>query len=255
MHVPDRLLSRGVAVVGLDDLNSDYNVWLKEASFRRLLALPRFEFVRCDRAEHSPMERLMRLTYAPMSSVGRSSARMPYSVDHGVDHALSPCAAAEKSLQLMARIASHLRRREFDSSRTVSRRNVQALRSSSSRARCSKNGRLSYSTTGRCASTSRSSTTSARRLFGSTIERRCRIRPGPALVSIQSRVAHCIGNRTAVATSLVELVRLVRLIEEYASKRATLNLLPPSRSTGQGRDLRACRRIDGRCVLPYGDTD
>lgn len=50
-----RLLERGDAVVGLDNLNDYYDVGLKEARLQRLLAKPGFSFTRLDIADRAGM--------------------------------------------------------------------------------------------------------------------------------------------------------------------------------------------------------
>lgn len=55
MHVCERLLARGEAVVGIDNLNSYYDVRLKEARLARLRALPGFRFERMDLADRPAM--------------------------------------------------------------------------------------------------------------------------------------------------------------------------------------------------------
>ena len=57
-HVSKRLLERGDAVVGLDNLNAYYDVKLKEARLERLGPLRGFEFVRADTADRAAMEKV-----------------------------------------------------------------------------------------------------------------------------------------------------------------------------------------------------
>ena len=57
-HVSKRLLERGDAVVGLDNLNAYYDVKLKEARLERLRAMRGFEFVRADTADRTAMEKV-----------------------------------------------------------------------------------------------------------------------------------------------------------------------------------------------------
>lgn len=57
-HLAARLLERGDAVVGIDNLNSYYDVSLKEARLARLVARERFEVVRADIADRGAMERV-----------------------------------------------------------------------------------------------------------------------------------------------------------------------------------------------------
>ena len=56
-HAAKRLLDRGEAVVGLDDINDYYDVSLKEARLA-LLAHPNFRFVKLDLADREGMKRL-----------------------------------------------------------------------------------------------------------------------------------------------------------------------------------------------------
>ncbi len=54
-HVAEALLARGEAVLGLDNLNSYYDVRLKQARLRRLNARPGFTFQRIDLADRDAM--------------------------------------------------------------------------------------------------------------------------------------------------------------------------------------------------------
>lgn len=58
MHVAEALLDRGEAVVGVDNLNSYYDVRLKEARLARLDGRPGFTFYRADVADRDAMEAL-----------------------------------------------------------------------------------------------------------------------------------------------------------------------------------------------------
>ena len=58
MHVAEALLDRGEAVVGVDNLNSYYDVRLKEARLARLEGRPGFTFLRADVADREAMEAL-----------------------------------------------------------------------------------------------------------------------------------------------------------------------------------------------------
>jgi UDP-glucuronate 4-epimerase len=55
-HVARRLLERGEAVLGLDNLNPYYDVRLKEARLARLTPFERFRFLRHDLADRAAME-------------------------------------------------------------------------------------------------------------------------------------------------------------------------------------------------------
>ena len=57
-HVAARLLARGDTVVGLDNLNTYYDVSLKEARLARLTMQPGFRFVKLDLADRAGMEAL-----------------------------------------------------------------------------------------------------------------------------------------------------------------------------------------------------
>lgn len=58
MHVAQRLLEQGVEVVGVDNLNSYYDVRLKEDRLKQLFPLPRFRFLKMDISDCSAMENL-----------------------------------------------------------------------------------------------------------------------------------------------------------------------------------------------------
>jgi UDP-glucuronate 4-epimerase len=55
-HLAGRLLARGDAVVGLDNMNAYYDVSLKEARLARLAAQRNFEFARVDLADRKAMD-------------------------------------------------------------------------------------------------------------------------------------------------------------------------------------------------------
>src|SRR5690242_9868080 len=55
-HVARRLLARGDAVVGLDNVNNYYDVRLKEDRLARLTCQEQFRFTRLDLADRSGME-------------------------------------------------------------------------------------------------------------------------------------------------------------------------------------------------------
>mgnify|MGYP000977376692 CR=1 FL=1 len=57
-HLCQRLLARGNAVLGLDNLNSYYDVSLKQARLAQLTSLAGFRFVQTDLADRPAMERL-----------------------------------------------------------------------------------------------------------------------------------------------------------------------------------------------------
>ena len=51
MHCAQRLLAQGLAVVGIDNLNSYYDVALKDARLAQLQSHPHFRFVKLDVAD------------------------------------------------------------------------------------------------------------------------------------------------------------------------------------------------------------
>ena len=57
-HLCQRLLARGDAVLGLDNLNSYYDVSLKQARLAQLQPLPGFRFTQADLADRPAMEQL-----------------------------------------------------------------------------------------------------------------------------------------------------------------------------------------------------
>ncbi len=58
MHVAHRLLGHGIEVVGIDNLNSYYDIHLKEDRLKQLLPLPGFRFVKLDMVDRAAMENL-----------------------------------------------------------------------------------------------------------------------------------------------------------------------------------------------------
>src|ERR1700754_2375018 len=58
MHVAERLLERGDAVVGLDNLNDYYDIGLKENRLARLAPQANFSFVKADVADRKAVARL-----------------------------------------------------------------------------------------------------------------------------------------------------------------------------------------------------
>lgn len=57
-HVSKRLIERGDTVLGLDNLNSYYDVGLKQARLAQLIDLPGFRFVQADLADRATLEAL-----------------------------------------------------------------------------------------------------------------------------------------------------------------------------------------------------
>lgn len=58
MHVAQRLLGHGMEVVGIDNLNSYYDIRLKEDRLKQLVPVPGFRFVKLDMADRAAMENL-----------------------------------------------------------------------------------------------------------------------------------------------------------------------------------------------------
>jgi UDP-glucuronate 4-epimerase len=81
-HVAERLLARGDAVVGLDNLNPYYDPALKQARLARLAAHPGFRFEKVDLADRREMEALFAQT--PFSRVVHLAAQagVRYSVEN-----------------------------------------------------------------------------------------------------------------------------------------------------------------------------
>ena len=58
MHLAQRLLQRGVEVVGIDNLNDYYAVSLKHDRLKQLTPLSNFRFIQMDMADRAAMEAL-----------------------------------------------------------------------------------------------------------------------------------------------------------------------------------------------------
>ncbi|PWB57040.1 MAG: protein CapI, partial [Nitrosomonadales bacterium] len=58
MHTAQRLLAKGVEVVGIDNLNDYYDVQLKQDRLKQLMPLPGFRFIRMDMADRQASEAL-----------------------------------------------------------------------------------------------------------------------------------------------------------------------------------------------------
>ncbi len=59
LHVAERLLDRGEAVIGVDEFNAYYDPALKEARAARLQGWPGFRMVRMDIADHQAFRALV----------------------------------------------------------------------------------------------------------------------------------------------------------------------------------------------------
>jgi UDP-glucuronate 4-epimerase len=79
-HLSQRLLARGDAVTGLDNLNDYYDVTLKEARLALLRAQGGFTFLRADLADRAAMEKIF--------AAGRFDAIVNLAAQAGVRHSL-----------------------------------------------------------------------------------------------------------------------------------------------------------------------
>jgi UDP-glucuronate 4-epimerase len=81
-HVARRLLERGDAVLGLDNLNPYYDVSLKEARLERLRPMRGFEFVRADLADQAAIARVFEGGRFDAIVHLAAQAGVRYSIDH-----------------------------------------------------------------------------------------------------------------------------------------------------------------------------
>ncbi len=157
-HTAEKLLARGDEVIGLDNLNTYYDVTLKQARLARLEEKSGFRFVKAGLEDRQAMSSLFsettpqrvihlgaqagvrysledphtyvdsnlagfmnilegcrhhgveHLVFASSSSVYGANRRLPFSIDHNVDHPLSFYAATKKANELMAHTYAHLYR-------------------------------------------------------------------------------------------------------------------------------------------------
>jgi UDP-glucuronate 4-epimerase len=79
-HLSERLLARGDEVVGVDNMNSYYDVSLKEARLERLKRHPAFEFHRLDLADRQAMEELFATAATPTVVNLAAQAGVRYSI-------------------------------------------------------------------------------------------------------------------------------------------------------------------------------
>lgn len=82
MHVAERLLDRGEAVVGVDAFNDYYDPALKAARAARLAGRDRFRMVRMDIAQHDDFADLMRETGAERVVHLAAQAGVRYSIEN-----------------------------------------------------------------------------------------------------------------------------------------------------------------------------
>lgn len=152
----ERLLARGNEILGYDNLNSYYDVRLKQARLERLQRYPNYSHVTANLEDRQTLEQTFSdfapkrvvnlaaqagvryslenphayidsnivgfmnileacrhhqieyLVYASSSSVYGANKRLPFSVEHNVDHPVSLYAATKKANELMAHTYSHL---------------------------------------------------------------------------------------------------------------------------------------------------
>jgi UDP-glucuronate 4-epimerase len=81
-HVSERLLSRGDAVVGLDNLNDYYDVSLKQARVARLEPSDRFQFVVADVADRTQLPELFASQQFDVVIHLAAQAGVRYSIEH-----------------------------------------------------------------------------------------------------------------------------------------------------------------------------
>lgn len=85
-HLCQRLLARGIAVIGLDNLNHYYDPRLKQARLQRLLANPRFKLERLDLADRQGIARLFaEQPFAQVVHLG-AQAGVRHSIDQPYDY-------------------------------------------------------------------------------------------------------------------------------------------------------------------------
>jgi UDP-glucuronate 4-epimerase len=95
-HTTQKLLARGYSVVGLDNLNSYYDVSLKQARLEQLRQAPNFRFEQLDLADREPMaglfakERFARVVHLAAQAGVRYSLQAPHAyIDSNVTGTLN----------------------------------------------------------------------------------------------------------------------------------------------------------------------
>ena len=81
-HLSQRLLERGDEVVGLDNFNDYYDVSLKEARAKLLVAQPRFHMVRLDIVDRAKLAALMAIQRFDAVMHLAAQAGVRYSIEH-----------------------------------------------------------------------------------------------------------------------------------------------------------------------------
>ncbi|MEI6559998.1 MAG: SDR family NAD(P)-dependent oxidoreductase [Rhodospirillaceae bacterium] len=87
-HVAHRLLARGDTVIGIDNLNSYYDVRLKEARLARLEAHPRFSFLKLDIADRAGFDGALATAGREVDGVVHLAAQagVRHSIEHPFDY-------------------------------------------------------------------------------------------------------------------------------------------------------------------------
>ena len=86
MHCAQRLLAQGLAVVGIDNLNSYYDVALKDARLAQLQSHPHFRFVKLDVADRAGMAALLHEVRPQRVLHLAAQAGVRYSIDQPDDY-------------------------------------------------------------------------------------------------------------------------------------------------------------------------
>ena len=74
-HVSQRLLERGEEVLGLDNMNTYYDVRLKEARLARLTSQKNFTFLKADLADRDALSSAFASLSHPIGGASRSASR------------------------------------------------------------------------------------------------------------------------------------------------------------------------------------
>ena len=116
MHCAERLLAQGQHVIGVDNLNSYYDVALKQARLARLQAHPHFLFAQADIADRNAMHKLFAHTRPQRVLHLAAQAGVRYSIEQpddytdsnllGFGHLLQGCRAAQVSHLVFASSSS-----------------------------------------------------------------------------------------------------------------------------------------------------
>jgi UDP-glucuronate 4-epimerase len=116
-HLSKKLLEMGERVVGVDNLNSYYDVNLKKARLEILKSNKNFGFFSYQKSNLEGFLNLLELArkykvknfvYASSSSIYGNNKNIPFSVDERVDTPISLYAATKKANELIAHAYSHL---------------------------------------------------------------------------------------------------------------------------------------------------